>query len=277
MFASRDVPTSARLLGCLLEAGYLAHAVALRSDAVRTLVEYQPDAIVVHVSASREVDGIRLIRRIRNAATVPMLAYFDAGAPHDVIAALDAGVDDVVDAAVRPAELMARVRSVLRRRPRSSGVRPLDIGPFRIDFAARRVRHCGHEIRFTPKEFQLFTYLACRPHEVVRYCILLEEMWGTAASSRIRCLRTLMKQLRAKLESARAAAQHVRTESGGYRFEPDPESDRAMMLRRPESLRKQAPVTAGDERRHIGESAGVEGRCPNGRDNVVPTADGTSP
>jgi two-component system KDP operon response regulator KdpE len=96
-----------------------------------------------------------------------------------------------------------------------------ELGDFRIDFDARRVHAHGNEVRLTPKEFDLFVYMARRPNRVLTHASLLEAVWGVASQEQPEYLRVFMGQLRKKLEPDPSAPKYLLTEPWvGYRFNP---------------------------------------------------------
>jgi len=138
------------------------------------------------------------------------------------VEALDSGADDYVTKPFGTDELLARVRAALRRR---NGTEPevasFEAGDFRIDLDARRVHIRGNEVRLTPKEFDLFVYLARHPNRVLTHRTLLEAVWGEASQEQPEYLRVFMGQLRKKLEADPSNPRYLVTEPWvGYRFNP---------------------------------------------------------
>src|SRR5262249_55836649 len=148
------------------------------------------------------MNGIELCRHIRAASNVPIIVVSGENGERAKVEALDSGADDYVVKPFDAGELLARVRAVLRR---GGAVAAADsagsfaIAEFRIDFDGRRVHARGSEVRLTPKEFDLFTYLAQRPGRVVPHDTLLDAIWGRAGYAHPEYLRVFMRQLRKKL------------------------------------------------------------------------------
>ena len=118
-------------------------------------------------------------------------------------------------------ELLARVRAALRRSGATAEGSSLEVGDFRIDLDGRRVHIRGQEVRLTPKEFDLFVYLARHPNRVLTHRTLLEAVWGEASQEQPEYLRVFMGQLRKKLELDFSNPRYLVTEPWvGYRFNP---------------------------------------------------------
>ena len=119
---------------------------------------------------------------------------------------------------------MARVRAALRRsgRPANQEISSFEAGDFRVDMDARRVHTRGQEVRLTPKEFDLFTFMAKHPNRVIPHKTLLGAVWGVSAEEQSEYLRVFVSQLRRKLEADPAHPRHLLTEPWvGYRFNPN--------------------------------------------------------
>jgi len=169
------------------------------------------------------MDGMELCRRIRAVSKVPIVVLSVKGGERAKVEALDAGADDYLTKPFGTDELLARVRAALRRTSDDTGdVAPLEVGEFRIDLQARRIHVRGHEVRLTPKEFELFVYLARRPNRVIEHRRLLGAVWGETAQDRTEYLRVFVGQLRKKLEEDPSEPRHLATEPWvGYRFNPN--------------------------------------------------------
>jgi two-component system, OmpR family, KDP operon response regulator KdpE len=168
------------------------------------------------------MDGVELCRRIRALSPVPIIVLSVKGEESAKVEALDSGADDYVTKPFGIDELMARVRAALRRSAGSAEESSsFELGEFRVDLDARRVYVHGNEVRLTPKEFDLFVYMARRPNRVLTHATLLEAVWGNASQEQPEYLRVFMGQLRKKLEPEPSNPRYLLTEPWvGYRFSP---------------------------------------------------------
>ena len=155
-------------------------------------------------------------------ASVPIIVLSVKGEERTKVEALDSGADDYVTKPFGIDELMARVRAALRRAGVESDLASFDVGDFRIDLEARRVHVRGSEVRLTPKEFDLFVYMARHPNRAITHRTLLEAVWGEASQEQPEYLRVFMGQLRKKLEPDPSQPRYLVTEPWvGYRFNPN--------------------------------------------------------
>jgi len=220
-----DATNGADLLsGLLTSEGYEVRTVRNGGEALASFGERRPDLIVTRL-ARTPMHAIELCRRIRAASYVPIIVVSEEAGGRSKVEALDSGADDYVVSPFDAGELLARVRAVLRRRT-TAGEQPeppgaFDAGDFRIDLLRRRVLVRATEVRLTPKEFDLFTFMAKRPQRVIPHAMLLDAVWGPGARERTEYLRVFMGQLRAKLEERPSAPRYLITEPWvGYRFNP---------------------------------------------------------
>src|SRR5438105_1445818 len=181
-----------------------AYSVRTAADGVAAhaiVSQWKPDLVLTDLGMPR-MNGVDLCRRIRILSSAPIIVLSVKDAERAKVEALDAGADDYMTKPFGTDELLARVRAALRRaRSDDDGaVEPFDIGDFRIDVDARRVYVRGRSVRLTPKEFDLFVYLARRPNRVIEHRRLLEAVWGDMADEHPEYLRVFMGQLRKKLE-----------------------------------------------------------------------------
>jgi two-component system KDP operon response regulator KdpE len=218
-----DEPQITRVLKTVLTSqGYLVRTAAEGETALSTLSEWRPELVITDLYMPR-MDGIELCRRIRAVSSVPIIVLSVKGEERAKVEALDSGADDYVTKPFGADELLARVRAALRRRgaPPSEAAASLDAGDFRIDLDGRRVHISGREVRLTPKEFDLFLYLARHPNRVLTHRTLLEAVWGEASQEQPEYLRVFMGQLRKKLEADPSNPRYLVTEPWvGYRFNP---------------------------------------------------------
>jgi two-component system KDP operon response regulator KdpE len=216
-----DEPQITRVLRTvLLSHGYQVRTAGEGETALSNFREWGPELVITDLYMPH-MDGIELCRRIRTVSNVPIIVLSVKGEERTKVEALDCGADDYVTKPFGTDELMARVRAALRRGGASAEELSFELGAFRIDFEARRVHAHGHEVRLTPKEFDLFVYLARRPNRVLTHAALLEAVWGEASQEQPEYLRVFMGQLRKKLEPDPSNPKYLLTEPWvGYRFNP---------------------------------------------------------
>jgi two-component system KDP operon response regulator KdpE len=152
---------------------------------------------------------------------VPIIVVSGQSDCRSEVAALDSGADDFVVKPFPTETLLARVRAALRRSPEHSEAAALDVGAFHIDFHGRRVHVHGEAVRLTPKEFDLFVYMARHPNRVLEQKTLLGAVWGEPCEDRSEYLRVFVGQLRKKFEPDCSNPRYLLTEPWvGYRFNP---------------------------------------------------------
>jgi len=182
---------------------------------------HKPDLAIVDL-ALPDVDGIDVIRRLREWSSMPILVLSARAQERSKIDALDAGADDYVTKPFGIGELLARVRAALRHAVRSGSGKPLRLGSTVVDFERRSAARDGVDVRLTPIEFRLLTALAKHLGMVVTHRHLLAEVWGPTHQNDTHYLRIYMKQLREKLETDPVRPRHLVTDTGvGYRLVAD--------------------------------------------------------
>ena len=220
-----DEPQITRVLKTVLSSqGYQVRTAAEGESALTNFKEWSPELVITDLFMPH-MDGVELCRRIRELSSVPIIVLSVKGEERSKVEALDSGADDYVTKPFGIDELMARVRAALRRSGGTTGteeVSSFDAGDFRIDMDARRVHTQGREVRLTPKEFDLFVYMARHPNRVITHRTLLEAVWGEASQEQPEYLRVFMGQLRKKLEPDPSNPRYLVTEPWvGYRFNPN--------------------------------------------------------
>ena len=215
-------PVNRRILaGMLASCSYGVRTASDGESALAGFADWQPHLVVADVSTA-QIHGAELCRRIRVISSVPIIVVSAKAAEAAKVDALDSGADDYVTKPFGVDEFLVRVRAALRRGDASTPERTaLDVGDFRVDLAARRVYVGGHEVRLTPKEFDLFVYLARHPNRVIEHRRLLDAVWGESSREHPEYLRVFVGQLRKKLEPVPSAPRYLATERWvGYRFKP---------------------------------------------------------
>jgi two-component system, OmpR family, KDP operon response regulator KdpE len=217
-----DEPQITRVLRTVLTSqGYQVRTAAEGEAALSNFAEWRPELVITDLYMPH-MDGIELCRRIRAISTVPIIVLSVKGEERSKVDALDSGADDYVTKPFGIDELLARVRAALRRGSSETDLGSFEAGDFRVDLEARRVHARGQEVRLTPKEFELFVYLARHPNRVITHRTLLEAVWGEASQEQPEYLRVFMGQLRKKLEPDPSNPRYLVTEPWvGYRFNPN--------------------------------------------------------
>jgi two-component system KDP operon response regulator KdpE len=216
-----------RFLRAGLEAcGYELCEVDSGQRALAEAASRAPDLVVLDLGLP-DMDGVEIVRRLREWSTVPILVLSARAREHDKIAALDAGADDYLTKPFGMGELLARIRVALRHRNASGdpGTSVFECGGLRVDLGARRVTRSGTEVHLTPIEYRLLSELIRHADKVVTHRQLLKEVWGPAYVERSHYLRVHMAALRQKLETDSARPRFLLTEAGvGYRLITTPGS-----------------------------------------------------
>jgi two-component system OmpR family response regulator len=197
--------------------GMAADVAASGEDALWMAGATEYDGIVLDVMLPG-IDGYETCRRLRSEQVwAPILMLTARGAIEDRIEGLDAGADDYVVKPFSFAELLARLRALVRRVPVQ---RPsvLEVGPLRLDPATRRAWHGQRELDLSGKEFALLETFMRRPDEVLTRLTLLEHAWDGAYENRSNVIDVYVGRLREKIDRP-AGTQTFETIRGrGYRL-----------------------------------------------------------
>ncbi len=222
LFVVDEDPHAAKVITDMLASrGYDVQAASDAESAVSIVRTWCPDAVIADTTLPLP-GGVQLCRRIRAISNVPIIMVSGNNDGRAEIAALDAGADDYIVKPFGMETLLARVRVAVRRSGETPEASALGVGEFHIDFHDRRVHVHGHPVRLTPKEFELFVYMARHPNRVLAHRTLLGAVWGEASEDQSEYLRVFVGQLRKKLESNPSKPRYLVTEPWvGYRFNPD--------------------------------------------------------
>ena len=210
-----------RVLRHILSAHDYAVITAEDGDsAFEIFSETRPDLVLTDLQMPN-TDGLELCRKVRAISDAPIIVLSVAREETTIVEALDAGADDYITKPFGSDELLARIRSSLRRAPeRTADV--LEAGDFRIDVAAHQAAVRENALRLTPKEFDLLVCLVRNSERVLTHSFLLKEVWGHYYTEQPEALRVLVGSLRKKVEPDPANPRYLITEPWiGYRFAPN--------------------------------------------------------
>jgi two-component system KDP operon response regulator KdpE len=215
-----DDPGIRRFLRVALEAqGFAMEEAASGRDGIARAATVQPDLVMLDLGLP-DMDGKVVIARIREWSQVPILILSVRQAEEEKVAALDAGANDYVVKPFGIAEMMARVRALLRTRRGGIAASPEIVqGALRIDLARHELTLAGEPVKLTRKEFDLLALLARNAGRIVTHRQLLGSVWGPAHEHDLQYLRVFIGRLRAKLGDDPAGPRFILNEPGvGYRF-----------------------------------------------------------
>lgn len=179
----------------------------------------RPDLVLLDLGLP-DRDGLELVPLIRGKG--PSIVVVSArDATDEKVAALDLGAEDYVTKPFDTDEVLARIRSALRRRGQAVTGKPvLVIGDLTIDLDARRVVRAGMDVHLRPKEYALLAELARQPGKVITHTHLLRSIWGPAHDRDLEYLRVAARGLRLKIEADPAAPRLIINEPAvGYRLQ----------------------------------------------------------
>jgi two-component system KDP operon response regulator KdpE len=214
-----DEPNILATVAPLLRArGYEVYSAITGRAALEAVDRDKPDLIVLDLGLP-DINGVEVCRQIRQTLPTPILVLSARGAEGDKVNALDAGADDYVTKPFGAEELLARIRAALRRAESPPSSEPLVRGDLVIDRERFRVLRNGEELRLTPKEFELLTFLAQHPGRVLTHRTILKAVWGPYLMDQPEHLRVLVGSLRKKIEPNPSTPKYILTEPWvGYRF-----------------------------------------------------------
>lgn len=206
----------------LMELGFQVAEASRGEEALQALRSSGAfDAVLLDINMPG-IGGMETLRRIRAVAPrLPVLMLTVRDDEEDKVEALDLGADDYITKPFSTRELIARIRSAVRRvrapaRPEDA---PMEIGEIHLDPVKRRVTKRGEAVKLTRKEFDILYCLMSRAGRVVTYAKLLTAVWGAECREEVEYLRTFVRQLRKKIEDDPSKPIYLLTDVYvGYRF-----------------------------------------------------------
>jgi len=208
-----------RFLKPALEANsYEVGSAASVAEATKRIAAESPDIVLLDLGLP-DGDGKDVIRRAREWSDVPIIVLSARDRETEKIEALDLGADDYVNKPFDVGELLARMRTALRHRmQRKAEIPVLRVGNLEVDAVRHRAMRGSAELKLTPKEFELLSFLAKHAGRVVTHKQILAAVWGPAHTEDTQYLRVYVGQLRQKIEEHPDDPRIILTEPGiGYR------------------------------------------------------------
>jgi len=217
-----DEPTITDVVARYLErAGYATTVAATGPEALRLASETSPGLVVLDVMLPG-MDGLEVMRRLRERERVSVILLTAKGEHTDRIIGLRLGADDYVVKPFSPAELVARVDAVLRRVDTSPELEePISFGQLELDPVARRVTVRGAEAQLTVREYDLLHHFMRHPGQVFSRDQLMDLVWQYSFYTDTSTVTVHLRRLRAKIEEEPSSPRWLQTVWGvGYRFQP---------------------------------------------------------
>jgi DNA-binding response OmpR family regulator len=190
-----DPGIATQLVRGLDRAGYTSESVALGAEALRLPA---PDVVLLDLGLP-DIDGVDVCRRLRETSQAAIIVVTARGEEADRVLALDEGADDYLVKPFGLAELLARIRAVLRRGQRTASSEVLRHGPLTVDLRTRKVTVHGADVMLTPKEFAILECLATDPGRLVSRQEIIDRAWDEHWYGPTKVLDVHLAALRRKL------------------------------------------------------------------------------
>jgi two-component system KDP operon response regulator KdpE len=201
----------------LKKSGYETREASYGRQGLQLLLRHIP-ALVIFDFQLADMDGASFCRQVRALADCPMIVLSSLADEATKVAAFEAGIDDYITKPFGGAELIARMKAILRR---YSSLKPqvMQIGSLEVDLATQKVRRDGVMLHLSRTEWQLFKMLVKNEGQTVAHYQLLQQVWGPQYSKETHYIHIYMARLRRKLEQDPRNPRLIITEPGmGYRF-----------------------------------------------------------
>jgi two-component system KDP operon response regulator KdpE len=206
--------------------GYNVFTAADGTEALKLVAEHPLDLLLLDIGMPGP-DGLAVLQAVRREMEVPVLMISARGREADRVRALDMGADDFLTKPFGVAELLARVRALLRRvTPGPRGpLPPYHYKGLEVDFGARRARLFGSDVPLTRREYEVLAHLARNAGKVLLHRQVLQAVWGGEYGDEADYVWTFVQRIRRKLEPDRRHPRYVLTEPGVGYYMPAPEPE----------------------------------------------------
>jgi two-component system KDP operon response regulator KdpE len=186
---------------------------------MQLLHSQRPEVMILDLGLP-DIDGIEIIRQVREFSHIPIIVLSARGQENDKIMALELGADDYLTKPFSAGELIARVKVGLRHARRlNGGTEAYEVDGLKVDLTSRVVTLHGEDIKLTPIEYKLLSVLVKNSGKVITHTQLMREVWGKHTLENNNYLRIHTQHLREKLKDDALNPRFIITEPGiGYRF-----------------------------------------------------------
>lgn len=215
-----DEPQIRKLLTITLENNdYKVIQAETGKEGLINAANHPPELILLDIGLP-DKSGHEILKELRQWYNKAIIILSVQNSENDIVTALDNGATDYLTKPFRTAELMARIRSAIRRNQTNDSASIIEIDDLQIDLAARTVKKNDELLKLTSTEFNLIALFAKHEGSVLTHQFLLKEIWGIGYQTETQYLRVFVAQIRKKIEDNPNKPQHIITESGvGYRFQ----------------------------------------------------------
>lgn len=217
-----DEPDMVKIATDLLESdGYVVSSFLNPKDGLRKIQENPPDLIILDIRLP-EMDGFQVCKTLKadpKTKGVPIIMVSVKSEETDVVVGLELGADDYLTKPLRKRELLARVKSVLRRLDTDPTDQRIECGPITVDYGSYSATINKKPVDLTPKEFELLGFLLKRKGRVVTRAVISENVWGIEFTNSTRTIDVHIDTLRKKLGKFGSCIESLK--GIGYRFEVD--------------------------------------------------------
>jgi two-component system KDP operon response regulator KdpE len=207
-----------RFLKASLGSQFIIFEATNGEEALAAVAANRPDVIILDLGLP-DLDGVEVTRRLREWTQIPIIVVSVREQESEKVAALDAGADDYITKPFGVGELMARLRSALRRSSQAEVDPVFKTGNLVVDLNQREVSVNGQPVSLTPTEYDLLRTFVKHAGKVLTHDQLLRAVWGTAYESETHMLQVNISNLRRKIEPDPVRPDYLITEAGvGYRL-----------------------------------------------------------
>lgn len=214
-----DEPQIRKLLEITLESNdYKVWQAETGKEGIILAANHPPELILLDIGLP-DKSGHEVLKELRTWYNKSIIILSVQNSETDIVSALDNGATDYLTKPFRSAELLARIRSAIRRNQSANTGNKIICGDLEIDITARVVTKSNEVMKLTATEFNLLVLLVKNEGRVLTHQFILKEIWGVGSQTETQYLRVFIGTLRKKIETNPNQPQHIFTESGiGYRF-----------------------------------------------------------